>query len=163
MAVAEAVVVQDELHVWAGLTGADEAKAWVEHHLAASRAEIEALLAVTAARTVENTLEPYDRACWHLRMAGSQSGVMFMVHPVAAVRDAAQELQQVISAEGTALSLNREVYQALSAVDVSAEDAATRYYMERVLLGYRLSGVDKDDPTRLDRRLIALEKLRSSL
>ena len=64
---------------------------------------------------------------------------MFMVHPLAEVRDAAQELSQVISAEGVALSLNREVYQALAAVDVSAEDAATKYYMERTLLGYRLS------------------------
>ena len=155
MAVAEAVNVQDDLHVWVGLKGADEARAWVEHHLAASRAEIAALLAVAGARTVENTLAPYDRACWHLRMAGSQSGVMFMVHPVAAVRDAAQELQQAISAEGTALSLNREVYQALSAVDVSAEDAATRYYMERALLGYRLSGVDKDDATRERIRALA--------
>ena len=54
---------------------------------------------MSGARTVENTLAPYDNACWHLRMAGSQSGVMFMVHPLAAVRDAAQELQQAISAE----------------------------------------------------------------
>ncbi len=148
MAAGTATGMRDELHIWSGLTGADEAKAWVEAHLAASRAELAALLAVEGARSVENTLVPYDRACWHLRMAGSQAGVMFMVHPLAAVRDAAQELQQAISAEGTALSLNREVYQALAAVDASAEDAATRYYLERALLGYRLSGVDKDDATR---------------
>ncbi len=152
MAVMEAVGVaagvKDELHIWSGLHGADEAKAWVEAHLERSRQEVASLLAVTGTRTVENTLAAYDRACWHLRMAGSQSGVMFMVHPEAGVRDAAQELQQAISAEGTALSLNREVYQALSTVDASAEDAATQYYLERVLLGYKLSGVDKDDATR---------------
>jgi thimet oligopeptidase len=147
--------VMDGLHIWNKLEGADGAKVWVERHLAASRAELEALLAVKGARTVENTLAPYDRACWHLRMAGSQSGVMFMVHPLAAVRDAAQELQQAISAEGTALSLNREVYQALASVDVSAEDDATRYYMERTLLGYRLSGVDKDEATRSRIRALA--------
>jgi thimet oligopeptidase len=97
----------DGLHIWAGLTGGDEAKAWVEEHLAASRAKVAELLAVEGERTVENTLVAYDRASWHLRMAGSQSGVMFMVHPVAGVRDAAQELSQVIGAEGVALSLNR--------------------------------------------------------
>jgi len=156
MAVMEEVAgVVDELHIWAGLKGADEAKAWVESHLEASRAEIAALLAVSGTRTVVNTLEPYDRACWHLRMAGSQSGVMFMVHPLAGVRDAAQELQQAISAEGTALSLNREVYEALRALDVSGEDAATQYYVERALLGYRLSGVDKDDATRERVRALA--------
>ena len=149
MAVLEqAVGLTDALHIWSGLVGGDEAKAWVESHLAASRAKIAELLAVEGARTVENTLVPFDRASWHLRMAGSQSGVMFMVHPVAGVRDAAQELSQVIGAEGVALSLNREVYQALAAIDASGEDAATQYYVERALLGYKLSGVDKDDATR---------------
>jgi thimet oligopeptidase len=145
----------DELHIWADLKGAEEAKAWVESHLSASRAELAKLLAVEGVRTVENTLAPFDRASWHLRMAGSQSGVMFMVHPVAGVRDAAQELQQVIGAEGVALSLNREVYQALAAVDVAAEDAATQYYLDRTLLGYRLSGVDKDEATRERIRTLA--------
>jgi thimet oligopeptidase len=154
MAVLEqAVGLTDELHIWSGLAGGDEAKAWVESHLAASRAKIAELLAVEGTRTVENTLVPFDRASWHLRMAGSQSGVMFMVHPVAGVRDAAQELSQVIGAEGVALSLNREVYQALAAIDASGEDAATQYYVERAMLGYKLSGVDKDDATR--------EKIRS--
>jgi thimet oligopeptidase len=160
MALMEAVAVprsseKDELHVWAGLKDGDGAKAWVESHLAASRAEIVALLAVEGERTVENTLARYDKACWHLRMAGSQSGVMFMVHPVAEVRDAAQALQQVIGAEGVALSLNHEVYQALAALDASNEDAATQYYVERALLGYRLSGVDKDEPTRERIRALA--------
>ena len=102
----------------------------MEQHLAASRAEIATLTAVTGPRTIANTVAPYDRACWHLRMAGSQSGVMFMVHPLAAVRDAMQELSQAVSAEGVALSLNREVYAAIAAVDASGEDDATRYYVD---------------------------------
>ena len=138
----------DELHIWNGGATADDARSWTEHHLVASRARIAELLAVEGDRTVENTLAAFDRAQWHLRMAGSQTGVMFMVHPAADVRDAAQGLAQEISAEGVALSLNRDVYQALAAVDVSVEDAATRYYMERVLLGYKLAGVDRDDATR---------------
>jgi thimet oligopeptidase len=142
------LVAKDALHLWSKLKGGDEAKAWVEGHLAASRAKIAELLAVEGERTVENTLRPYDKACWHLRMAGSQSGVMFMVHPSAEVRDTTQGLSQVIGAEGVALSLNREVYQALAAVDASSEDAATKYYLERALLGYRLSGVDRDEATR---------------
>jgi thimet oligopeptidase len=147
--------VADELHLWSGLTSADSANAWVEHHLAATRARIAQLLAVSGARTVDNTLVPYDRACWHLRMAGSQSGVMFMVHPLAAVRDAAQQLSQVISAESVALSLNRDVYQALTAIDTTGLDAATLYYIDRALLSYRLSGVDKDEPTRNRIRALA--------
>jgi thimet oligopeptidase len=145
----------DTLHIWNNLTAADEATAWVESHLEASRNKIADLLAVTNPRTVANTLKPYDEACWHLRMAGSQSGVMFMVHPESAVRDAAQACSASISAESTSLSLNREVYQALAALDPTNEDAATKYYIERALLGYRLSGVDKDEPTRDKIRALA--------
>jgi thimet oligopeptidase len=153
--------IPDPLHIWTGLADADAANAWVEHHLAASRACIADLLAVTSARTVDNTLVPYDRACWHLRMAASQSGVMFMVHPLADVRDAAQQLSQVIGAESVALSLNRDVYQALATLNTSLADAptsaddATLYYLDRALLGYRLSGVDKDEPTRDRIRVLA--------
>ncbi|MES2393630.1 MAG: peptidase M3, partial [Acidobacteriota bacterium] len=148
----------DNLHLWTNLTTGADAQTWVESHLAASRAQIVTLLAVTEPRTVANTLAPYDQACWHLRMAGSQSGVMFMVHPLAEVRDTAQALQQTISAESVSLSLNRDVYQALATLEgdtIAAEDAATRYYLERTLLGYRLSGVDRDDATRDSIRALA--------
>jgi thimet oligopeptidase len=147
MATTATVAITDELHLWANDASGDAAKAWVEHHLQASRDEIAKLLAAETP-SVESTLAPYDRAGWHLRMAGSQAHVMFMVHPLAAVRDAAQALSQVVSAEGVSLSLNRDVYKALAAVDASGEDEATKYYLERTLLGYRLAGVDRDDATR---------------
>ena len=153
--------VADPLHIWPGLAGAAEAEAWVEDHLAAARSAIAGLLAVTEPPSVENTLVPYDRARWHLGMAGSQSGVMFMVHPLAEVRDAAQRLSQVIGAESVALSLNREVYQALAALHASltegssAAGPATLYYLDRTLLSYRLSGVDKDEATRQRIRSLA--------
>jgi thimet oligopeptidase len=145
----------DTLHIWNGTGTAAEAKEWTESHLAASRAKIAELLAVEGKRTVENTLSLFDKAQWHLRMAGSQTGVMFMVHPAAEVRDAVQALSQLVSAEGVALSLNQDVYKALEAVDATAEDAATRYYLERTLLGYRLAGVDRDEATREKVRSLA--------
>src|SRR5215469_12955242 len=138
----------DLLHLWSGLNTADEAQAWVEAHLQASRDRIAELVAPGAARSAVETLALYDQTAWHLRMAGSQAHVMFMVHPLAPVRDAAQQLSQVVSAEGVKLSLNRDVYKALEALDAANEDAATKYYLERTLLGYRLAGVDRDEATR---------------
>ncbi len=148
-------VVEDTLHIWHGLREPEDAARWVEAHLEASRGAVAKLLAVKGERTVENTLALYDRAVWHLRMAGSQGHVMFMVHPAAGVRDVAQGLSQQVSAESVGLSLNREVYQALESVDVGAADQATRYYMERTLLGYRLAGVDRDEATRTKIRELA--------
>ena len=143
----------DSLHLWSQLKNAEDAQAWVESHLQASRDRIADLLAANTARSAVETLGLYDQAAWHLRMAGSQAHVMFMVHPLAPVRDAAQQLSQLVAAEGVKLSLNRDVYQALEALDASSEDAATKYYLERTLLGYRLAGVDRDEATR--------EKIRS--
>ena len=138
----------DSLHLWSQLSTAEEAQAWVESHLQASRDRIAELLAPGASRSTTQTLALYDHAAWHLRMAGSQAHVMFMVHPLAPVRDAAQALSQVVAAEGVKLSLNRDVFRALEALDATTEDAATKYYLERTLLGYRLAGVDRDDATR---------------
>ncbi len=140
--------VTDSLHLWNGLRAPEDAQHWVNAHLEAARAAIRELTGSKGERTVANTLEPYDRAVWHLRMAGSQAHVMFMVFPAAGVRDAVQDLSQQVSAEGVALSLNREVYHALEAVDARGEDERTRYYLERTLLGYRLAGVDRDETTR---------------
>jgi thimet oligopeptidase len=49
---------------------------------------------------------------------------------------------------GSALSLNRPVYDALSAIDLTGASPATQHFVERTLLGYRLAGVDKDQATR---------------
>src|ERR1035437_2478088 len=73
---------------------------------------------------------------------------MQQVHPDVAFRDHAKARATKVSGVQAALSLNRDVYQALSSLDVSRADAATKYYVQRQLLEFRLSGVDKDDATR---------------
>ena len=70
---------------------------------------------------------------------------LFQVHPDASFRDLATKMLQKGSAVQTAITLNRDVYKALAALDLSKTDAATRYYVERQLLEFRLAGVDKDD------------------
>ena len=81
-------------------------------------------------------------------MVGSLTGLMHSVHTDKAVRDTAQSLLQKISQAGVELSLNRDVYQALAKIDAGGADAATKHYLDRTLLQYRLAGVDKDDATR---------------
>ncbi len=73
---------------------------------------------------------------------------MQQVHPDAKFRDSATEMTRKASAAATALSLNRGIYQALGALDLAKVDAATRHYVERQLLQFKLAGVDKDDATR---------------
>jgi thimet oligopeptidase len=117
-------------------------------HLAAADRAIAQIVAVKDARTIENTLAPFDEATRQLNTAAYFSVLMQQVHPDGAFRDRATAMTTKVSDAQTALSLNRDVYHALAALDVSQADSATRYYVERQLLEFRLAGVDKDDATR---------------
>lgn len=116
--------------------------------LAAGREAIDALIAVKGPRTVENTLVPYDQAVRQNNSAGYFAGLMEQIHPDATFRDHATAMLTKASAAQTAIALNHDVYNALAALDLSKADAATRYYVQRQLLEFRLAGVDKDDATR---------------
>jgi thimet oligopeptidase len=143
----------DPLHIWVGNPDAAKARAWAEAHMAAAQAQIDALLAVKGQRTVENTLRPFDEASRELDLAGSGASLLTNASPNKDLRDVGDEVSQKVAAQATALSLNVDVYQALKAIDgtglgKSDADAATRYYLNRTLLEYRLSGIDKDAATR---------------
>jgi thimet oligopeptidase len=116
--------------------------------LAAAQKFIDQIVAVKGARTIANTLEPYDEAARQLNAAAYFSVLMQQVHPEAAYRDHATAMTTKVSSAQTALSLNQDVYHALASIDVSQADSATKYYVQRQLLEFRLAGVDKDDATR---------------
>jgi thimet oligopeptidase len=139
-------------HPWvAGQNGKADAaslEAWVNARLADYQKSLDQLLAVQGSRTIENTLRPFDDASAELATASQQASVMNSVHPSKEVRDKAQLMTQKVSEVATLLSLNQNVYHALSAIDLNGVDPETRHYVERTLLEYRLAGVDKDDATR---------------
>ncbi|MBS1804367.1 MAG: Zn-dependent oligopeptidase [Acidobacteria bacterium] len=153
-----AAQVTKDVHVWeaGGATSPEALSAWVSARLAAHEAAIAALVAVEGARTTENILRLYDAAIEHLSLAGAQAGVLNSVAPEKSVRDQAQIEAQRVAMAGSALSLNRGVYDALAAMSLEGASAATKHFVERTLLGYRLAGVDKDEPTR--QRLQALHE-----
>jgi len=138
----------DPLHVWAGHADPAHLDRWTASHLDAQQQAIQQLLSVHGTPTVANTLVPFDRAMAELNIAGSEAGLMYSVASEKSVRDAAEALVQKISVASVALSLNQPVYRALAAIDASKADPATRHYLSRTLLQYRLAGVDKDEATR---------------
>ena len=134
--------------IWASKPDVNGFEKIVNDHLAAAQAAIDQVTSVKGARTIDNTLAPFDEAVRHINTSAYLSGLMQQVHPDSAFRDRATEMVRKASAAQTALSLNHEVYQALVRLDVSKADPATRYYVKRQLLEFRLAGVDKDDATR---------------
>ncbi len=140
------------VHPWnpagSGSVDAPALESWVEERLLRHQKAIESLVAAEGERTLDSTLRAYDDAVAELSAVGSLTGLMHSVYPQKAVRDTAQSLLQKISQAGVDLSLNRDVYHALAQIDPSGADAATKHYLDRTLLQYRLAGVDKDDATR---------------
>ena len=148
--ISSGAVAGQAIHVWeaGGAASAEALAAWVGARLAAHEDALSRLLAVEGERTPANSLLHYDTAIEQLTLAGAQAGILNSVAADKAVRDQAQMEAQRVAMAGSALSLNRPVYDALVAMKLDSASAATKHYMERTLLGYRLSGVDKDEATR---------------
>ncbi|HZY64082.1 MAG TPA: M3 family metallopeptidase [Edaphobacter sp.] len=138
----------DPLHAWSAGSDPAALDAWVHERLASAQASLDKLVAVKGQRTVENTLRLFDDAQNQLALAGNESYLMFAVGDSAELRNKGQAMTAIVSTAATDLSLNQNVYRALSAVPLPANDPATKHYLEHTLLEYRLSGVDKDDATR---------------
>ena len=134
--------------VWASKPDSAAFEKMVNDRLAAAQRVLDRITSVKGARTIENTLVPFDSAVEQINSSAYLAGLMQQVHPDSSFRDRATEMVRKASAAQTALSLNHEVYEALAGLDVSKADPATRYYVRHQLLEFRLAGVDKDEATR---------------
>ena len=137
-----------DLPFWTGSPDAPTFTRFQDYRLRRAQEIVDRLVAAKGPRTIATTLQAYDTALRELDAAGAQSGLIEQVHPDAALRDSAEKVSQRVSAFATTLSLDRRVYDALAAIDLSAADAETRYYVEKTLRDFRLSGVDRDQATR---------------
>ncbi len=133
---------------WSAKTTAASFAKLQDQRLATARAIVDKMIAAQGKRTIENTLRPYDDAQLELDAVASQADLIANVHPDSALRAAAEEAGQKAEALSTEYSLNRGLYDALAAIDLTSADAETHYYVEKTLRDFRLAGVDKDDATR---------------
>lgn len=126
--------------------------------LAAGQRGIDQILAVKGAHTLDNTLVPYDEVIRQYNSAAYLAILLQQVHPDAKFRDSATAMTSKVGAASSSLALNQGVYRAMAAIDVTNADAATKYYVQRQLLEFKLAGVDKDDATRAKLKTL-LDKL----
>jgi len=133
---------------WSGHPTPQSFAAGVDRRLAGASQTRDRLLAATGKRTVANTLAPYDDIQRGIDGAANEAHLIAAVHPDSAMRTAVEAAESRASDLSTEISLDRGVHDALKAMDLAGADPATRYYVERTLLAFRLAGVDKDDATR---------------
>jgi thimet oligopeptidase len=131
-----------------GITDADSFTKVVDGRLARARRLLDELLAVKGARTVANTLAPYDELSGELFTAANQALVMSALHPDEAMRRAGEELNRKVSALAAEIPLRADVYAALKGIDIRRADEKTRYYVERELKEFQRAGVDRSEAER---------------
>src|SRR4051812_12682677 len=99
-----------------------------DEFLAQSRADMDAAKReVAKLKAGGATLASYDAAMRLLGDAAARASVARNAHPVEALRNAAETCEQELDALMTELSLDRGIYDALAAIDLNREDAATRH------------------------------------
>jgi thimet oligopeptidase len=142
------------------LTGAPEDfAAGCRRDMERARAEAERAKALGGGARDE-TLRAFDAAFSALAEAAARASLARNVHPEPRMRDAAEAAEQEVDALSTELSLDRGLYDALAALDVSGEDEATRYLVTKSLRDFRRAGVDRDAATRARVRALREELVR---
>lgn len=135
-------------YFWSGHAGQAEFSARAASEMKLAQEALDRLVSVHGARTIENTLNPYNEVMIHAGNAAYESSLMQEVHPDSVIRATAEEIDRKAEKYLNDLSLNRDAYDAIKAVDVSKADPATKYFVMRTLRDYRRSGVDRDPETR---------------
>src|SRR5262249_42894779 len=97
---------------------------------------------------VARVLEIYDEAEADLDTIAGTADVVFNSNPDAAMRAAGEECQLQASALASEVTLDRGVYDVVSSLDLSGQDAAARYWIEQDLADFRRAGVNRDEATR---------------
>jgi Zn-dependent oligopeptidase len=93
-------------------------------------------------------LDAYDEAMAALGDAAHRVDLIAVTHPDREMRDAADAAKQAIAKVLTDISLDRGIFDVLTSIDVSGENAPTRHYVATTLRDFRRAGVDRDDKTR---------------
>jgi thimet oligopeptidase len=126
--------------------GAQDLKERCRAELSALRAKLEGVL--LGSRDTAGTLVPLDDLNWALGRIWNLVGFLRCVHPDVATRAAAEEGEQEIARFANEVALNRDLFEAVGACDVSGLDHVGRRMVSHVLRDFRRAGVDRDAATR---------------
>lgn len=107
-----------------------------------------ALVSAGKETSAEEVLRQYNALSLALSDAGATASLLSNVHPDTAIRAAAETIEQEVSQCATDISLNRDLYDMLAAINTADLDAESKRLVEKTLRDFRRSGVDKDEATR---------------
>ncbi len=112
------------------------------------RAHLGELESYTDTPTIDGYYQSLDSLFSSIDTVNSTAQSLAGIHPDEALREAGDDCSQLLSKVTTDMSLSRPLYVAVSQLDVADADNATRFSIEKLLLSFRLAGVDLDDAGR---------------
>jgi thimet oligopeptidase len=117
--------------------------------LAAARAALDRFKALPPDTPFLDGVDAWDAIGRPLNGLTGVAGLHFQVHPEAAQREAAAQVEQEVSRVVTEFSLDRAAYERLAALDPGdADDPVARRIVEHALRDFRRAGVDREEPVR---------------
>ena len=126
----------------------DQYRASCKAELDKASAEIARLKAMKAPRNTMQALQAFDNAAMAINFVANVSEAAQAVAPDEAMRNAAEKCGQDAVAIQSKINLDRGVYDAIVALDLSKSDQATKYLAKQTLMDFRRAGVDRDEATR---------------
>lgn len=106
------------------------------------------LEAYSGTPTIDGYYRSFDSLVSSLGTLSNTAQSLAAVHPDEELRNAGDACSQLLAKVRTDMSLSRPLYDAVSQLDVADADAETRHSVEKLLLSFRLAGVDKGDAAR---------------
>jgi len=115
---------------------------------ASFRGRLATLEAFDGTPTVDGYYRSLDSLLSSIGTVASHASSLAGIHPDEALRTAGDECAVLLTKLGTDISLSRPLYEAVAAIDVSGADDVAQFSIDKLLLSFRLAGVDKDEETR---------------
>ena len=112
------------------------------------REQFSILEAFDGTPTVDDYYQSLDSLLTSMSTTSFHASSLAGVHPDEAVRSAGDDCGLLLTKLQTDIGLSRPVYEAVSQIDVSDADEATQFSVQKLLLAFRLGGVDKDEVAR---------------
>lgn len=148
------------------LPDADSAESWINDRSAAALARARELAEGLKAQPPADaltTLRIWDDVSLALHGTSGLASLLANVHPVEAVRTAAEAAELEAQKLSTELSQDAELFAVFDALDIDGLDPLAARFLTKVLLDFRRAGVDKDDATRarlkeINERLMELDQ-----
>ena len=129
--------------------GPSELKAACATALSGARAALARFKSLPPQTPFEVAVDAWDAIGRPINGIAGLSALFYQVHPDEAVREQAATAEQELSRFGTELSLDRQAWERLAALDLAAAaDPIARRVVEHALRDFRRAGVDKDAATR---------------